>query len=106
MMVITPKHVGAVLNFNTTPFQNLSISWCKNFDNIKMHGTTVKIIVGLISKLLSSNKNTHDAARHALLQVVWSGITVDELPCLVFYHLSSRNYVYFVPHALYDRHIL
>ena len=40
-------------------------------------------IAGLISKLLESNKNTDVAAGHALLQVVWGGITVDELPCLV-----------------------
>jgi hypothetical protein len=46
MMVITPKHVGAVLNVNfNTPFKkNLSINWCKNFNIIKMHGTTVKIM--------------------------------------------------------------
>jgi hypothetical protein len=29
------------VNFNT-PFKNLCISWCKNFDNIKMNGTAVK----------------------------------------------------------------
>jgi len=45
MAVITPKHVGAVFNVNfSIHFKNSCISWCKNFDNIKMNGTTVKII--------------------------------------------------------------
>jgi len=30
------------VNINTHFKTNLGISWCKNFDNIKMHGTTVK----------------------------------------------------------------
>ena len=28
--------------FNIPLKKNLCISWCKNFDNIRMHGTTVK----------------------------------------------------------------
>jgi hypothetical protein len=30
------------VNFNTPFKKNLSICWCKNFDNIKMHGMTEK----------------------------------------------------------------
>ena len=42
-MVITPKHVGAVLiEIEILLKKYLCISWCKNCDNIKMHGTTVK----------------------------------------------------------------
>jgi hypothetical protein len=44
---------------------------------------TILSIAGLTSKLLESNKNTHVAARHALLHVVWGGVTVAELLCLV-----------------------
>jgi len=29
------------VNFNTPFKKNLNISWCKNFDNIKKHGTTL-----------------------------------------------------------------
>jgi len=37
MMVITLKHVGTVLMSILIPFlKNLCISWCKNFDIIKM----------------------------------------------------------------------
>jgi hypothetical protein len=33
------------VNFNTS-FKNLFITWCKSFDNIKMHGTAVGKKIG------------------------------------------------------------
>ena len=36
-------HYLSLLNVNFNTFlKTLYISWCKNFDNIKVHGTTVK----------------------------------------------------------------
>jgi hypothetical protein len=46
MMVITPKHVGGVLMqiliFFLKKFSCASVGKYKNFDNIKMGGSTVK----------------------------------------------------------------
>jgi hypothetical protein len=47
MMVVRPKHIGALFNvsFNILSEQfNCAFSWInKRLDNIKMHGTNVKI---------------------------------------------------------------
>jgi hypothetical protein len=51
MMVITPKHVGAVLmsilmsilKLFLRQFTYVSVSELKNFDNIKMHGMNVSV---------------------------------------------------------------
>jgi hypothetical protein len=49
MMVITPKHVGTVsMSILILLLKNLCISWCKDFDNIKMHGAAVKKIRGFV----------------------------------------------------------
>ena len=57
-MVITSKHVAAVLMWILILLlQTVCIGWCKNFDNIKMHATALKIIiidlknVGLIRRI-------------------------------------------------------
>jgi hypothetical protein len=60
--VFTPTDVQVfkgVLKFKLKQLlfkKNLCIIWCKNFDNIKMHGMTVKIIKLLHSAVYYQNE--------------------------------------------------